>query len=91
MTNEETPIPTMDKTTSVLFDLEFRITTARDNLNTAEQLLNKAREIRKERELTIEDFQQLESLLISTKEFFDYVPDDLITELYQSLKEEKET
>lgn len=88
--NEETKTTAIDPVTSVLFDLEFRITTARDNLNTAEELLNQARELRKERRLQREDFEQLDSLLIVTKEFFDVVPDDLMTELYQSLKEEKE-
>jgi hypothetical protein len=83
----ETAPPALDKTTSALFDLGFRITTARDNLNTAEQLLNQTMELSKGRKLQHEDFQQLESLLIVTKEFFDVVTTDLMDELYRSLHE----
>jgi enolase len=91
--NEEakTPIPTLDPTTSVLFDLGSRITTTRDNLNTAEQLLNQTKELSKERKLQHEDFQQFESLLTATKEFFDIATTDLMDELYGSLLEGDET
>lgn len=89
--NEETEPAAIDKTSSIIYDLEFRITTTRDNLNTAEQLLNQARELNKGRKLQHEDFLQFESLLIATKEFFDVVTTDLLDGLFQSLKEEKET
>lgn len=85
----ETAIPTMDALTSVLCDLEFRILITRDNLNLAEAVLNQVRDLSKGRKLQHEDFQQLESLLIVTKEFFDFVTTDLLDELYLSLKEEK--
>jgi len=91
MVNEESKPAALDPTTSVMFDLEFRITTARDNLNLAEKLLNEAREISKLRPLQRKDFEQFESLLIAVKEFWDVVPDDLITELYQSLWNQKES
>jgi hypothetical protein len=93
MVNEETKpeeTPTLDPTTSVLFDLEMRIVISRDNLNLAEKLLNELREVSKVRKLQHEDLLQLDSLLVATKEFFEIVSDDLVTELYQSLKEEKE-
>ena len=91
MVNEEVKVPAIDAVTSVLYDLEFRITTARDNLNLAEQLLNQAREISKKRELQREDFEQLDSLLIVVKEFFEVATTDLLDELYQALHNKKES
>jgi len=86
MMNEETSPPALDKTTSALFDLGFRISTVRFCLNIAEQLLNQAMELSKERKLQHEDFQQFESLLLATKEFFD-VHTGLLNELFESLVE----
>lgn len=90
MTNINEPTA-IDETLSIIFDFEFRIETTRDNLNTAEQLLNEAREKMKERKLQVEDFQRLESLLLATKEFFEVAAGDLMDELYRSLKGYKDS
>ncbi|MCL4550575.1 MAG: hypothetical protein M1495_18645 [Bacteroidetes bacterium] len=87
---KETKLPKIDPVTSVLFDLEFRLITVQDNLKTAERLLNQARELRKTRPLNQDDFSELDSLLITAKEFFDVVPDDLMSELYQAIRNEKD-
>jgi len=85
---EGTKLPKLNPIISTLFDLEVRIVTARDNLVTAERLLNQARELRKTRPLTQDDFSELDSLLIVVKEFFD-VSDRLMSELYQAINDEK--